>query len=119
MDQRELDGLLAAAHLRIAGACDLLAQPRSCSAGQCITLFREAQGYLEWARDRLPAVQPLNPDLRRQATGLSSELRRAEILLERAEQYGRAWLERSCAPEYTTSGIRFALPFRSRISFTG
>jgi hypothetical protein len=121
MPERDLQGLLAAAQLRVRGAQALLARPRACNLEECVTLFREAQGYLEWLRDSLPQAGPANRDLRRQATTLAGEIRQAGVLLEQAARFGRRWLERlrSMAPEYTASGSAVPLHIRGRISFLG
>ena len=65
MRKPDLRDLLAAAQTRIQGARALLARPRTCNPDECITLFREAQGYMEWLRDRLAQASPVSSDLRR------------------------------------------------------
>jgi hypothetical protein len=121
MREPDLQELLAAAESRVRGARVLLAGPRTCNLDECVTLFREAQGYLEWFRDSLPRAGPPNRGLRRQATALAAEIRQAGVLLEQAARYGRRWLERlrSMAPEYTASGGRAPLHIRGQISFLG
>jgi|HubBroStandDraft_1064217.scaffolds.fasta_scaffold00235_6 hypothetical protein len=121
MQEPDLQGLLAAARSRVRGARVLLARPRACHPDECVTLFREAHGYLEWFRDSLPFAQPSNRDLRRQATSLAGEIRQAAVLLEQAARYGRRWLEgrRSAAPEYTAAGARVPIHIRRHISFLG
>lgn len=117
----DLKGLLAAAESRVRAARDLLARPRNCNPGECITLFREAQGYLEWFRDSLPHAGPADRDLRRQATALAGEVRQAGLLLEHAALCGRRWLERllSAPPEYTAAGGPMAPAVRGHISLLG
>jgi hypothetical protein len=121
MRERDLPELLAAAQSRVRGACALLARPRACHLEECVTLFRETQGYLEWLRDNLSHAGPPGRDLRRQATALAGEMRQAGILLELAARSGRRWLERlrSMSPEYTAAGSRVPLQIRGRISFLG
>jgi len=121
MRERDLQGLLAAAQSRVDGARALLARPRACNPDECITLFREAQGYLGWFRDDLLEAKRPNPDLRRQATGLAVEIRQAGVLIEQAAKFGRRWLERlrSMAPEYTAYGSTAPRDIRGRISFLG
>jgi hypothetical protein len=121
MREHELQGLLAAAQSRVRGTCALLARPRACNLDECVTLFREAQGYLEWLRDSLPQAGPAGRELRGQATNLAGEIRLAGVLLEQGALLGRRWLERlrSMAPEYTASGSAVPLDIRGRISFLG
>ena len=121
MREHDLQGLLAAAQSRVRGARALLARPRVCNLDACVTLFREAQGYLEWLRDRLPQTGPASRDLRAQATTLAGEIRQAGVLLEQAARYGRRWLERlaSISPEYTASGSEVPLQISGHISFLG
>ncbi|MGA2735975.1 MAG: hypothetical protein ABSG65_00835 [Bryobacteraceae bacterium] len=112
--------LLAAAQTRVRGVAALLARPRACNPDECITLFREAQGYLEWLRDSLPPAAPVR-GLHRQASGLAGEVRQAGVLVEHAARYGRRWLERlgSAPPEYTAAGSAVPLHIRGHISFLG
>jgi hypothetical protein len=121
MREHDLQGCLAAAQSRVRGARTLLSRPRACNLDECITLFREAQGYLEWFRDSLPHAAPAGRDVRRQANALSGEIRQAGVLLEQAARFGRRWLEglRPTDPEYTASGSRAPLHLRGRISFLG
>jgi hypothetical protein len=121
MREHDLQGLLAAAQSRVRGVRALLARPRVCNLDECVTLFREAQGYLEWLRDRLPQAGPASRDLRPQASTLAGEIRQAGVLLEQAARYGRRWLERlrSISPEYTASGSAAPLQIRGHISFLG
>jgi hypothetical protein len=84
MRQHDLAGLLAAAQSRVRGARAMLARPRTCNLDECVTLFREAQGYVEWFRDSLPQAGPAPRGLRRQATVLAGEIRQAGVLLEQA-----------------------------------
>jgi len=121
MREHDLDGLLAAAQSRVRGARALLARPLACNPDECITLFREAQGYLEWLRDSLPQARPAGRDLRRQAIDLAGEIRQARILLDRAAILGRRWFAglRSMAPEYTASGTAAPVRIRGSISFLG
>jgi hypothetical protein len=121
MREHDLPELLAAAQARVRAACALLARPRACNLDECVTLFREAQGYLEWLRDSLSHAGPAGRGLRHQATTLAGETRQAGILLDQAARFGRRWLERlrSISPEYTASGGRIPLQIRGRISFLG
>src|ERR1039458_5125916 len=135
MREHDLQGLLAAAQSRVRGARALLARPRACNPDECVTLFREAQGYLEWLRDSLPRAGrwaeglrdtppqagPAGRDLRRQATGLAGEIRQAGVLLEQAARLGRRWLAalRPMGPQYTASGSAVPVRIRGRISFLG
>jgi len=121
MCERDLQGLLAAAQLRVGGARALLARPRACPPDECVTLLREAQGYMEWFRDSLPKAGPVSGDLRQQAAVLAGEVQQAGILLEGTARRGRRWLEnlRSFSPEYTASGGRLARPMQGRLSYTG
>ena len=121
MRERDLQGLLAAAQSRVRAARALLARPRACNPDECVTLFREAQGYLEWLRDSLPHAGRAGRDLRRQATALAGELHQAGVLIEQAARFGRRWLAglRSMNPEYTASGSALPVQIRGRISFLG
>ncbi|MGA3042644.1 MAG: hypothetical protein ABSF54_17855 [Bryobacteraceae bacterium] len=121
MPERDLQKLLAAAGSRVRGARVLLLRPRTCNLDECVSLFREAQGYLEWFRDSLSRAGPATRGLRHQATVLAAEIQQAGILLEQAARSGRRWLERlrAVSPEYTASGGRAPLELRGRISFLG
>jgi len=121
MREPDLLGLLTAAQSRVRGARAILARPRSCNLDQCVTLFREAQGYLEWICDSLPRTEPSRRNLRREAAALAGEIGQAGLLLEQAARLGRRWLEglRSRAPEYTASGTAVPLHIRGRISCLG
>jgi hypothetical protein len=121
MREPDLYGLLAAAQSRVRGARALLARPRACNLDECVTLFREAQGYLEWFRDTLPRAGPAGRELRRQATTLAAELLQAGVLLEQGACLGRRWLAslRAAAPEYTASGNEVPVHIRGRISLLG
>jgi len=121
MRERDLQGLLAAAQARVRGAHALLERPRACNLEQCVTLFREAQGYLEWLRDSLSRAEPVGRDLRPQAATLAGEIRHAAVLLQQGALLGRRWLAglRAMAPEYTASGSAAPLHIRGRISFLG
>jgi hypothetical protein len=120
MPEPDLQGLLAAAQARIDGARVLLARPRACNPDECVTLFREAQGYLEWFRDSLPWAGPASRGLRGQAVALAGDIRQAAVLSEQAALCGRRWLERlrPALPEYTASG-RVPPHIRGHISFLG
>ncbi|MGC9944921.1 MAG: hypothetical protein ABSF64_00875 [Bryobacteraceae bacterium] len=121
MREPDLQGMLAAAEARVRGARALLVRPRACNPDECITLFREAQGYLEWFRDSLPSVGQADGSLRRQAAGLAGEIRQAGVLIEQAALRGRRWLERlrPAPPEYTASGCRAPRDVRGHISYLG
>jgi hypothetical protein len=121
MREPDLRGLLDAAQSRIGGARALLAHPRACDPEQCITLFREAQGYLEWVRDSLAQAGPVGRDLRGQATALAAEICQTGILVEQAARFGRRWLQglRSMSPEYTAYGHCVPLAIRGHISVRG
>jgi len=121
MREHDLQGLLAAAQSRVRSARALLARPRACHPDECVTLFREAQGYLEWFRDSLPQAGPPARDSRRQAIVLAGEIRQAGVLMEQAARRGRRWLERlqPAPPEYTASGNRAPLDIRGHVSFLG
>jgi hypothetical protein len=120
MPERDLPGLLAAAATRVRGARALLARPRACCLDECVTLLREAQGYLEWLRDSLGNGGPARRDLRAQAVALAGEIRQAGILLERAARGGRHWLDRlQSSAGYTAAGACLPLRPRGRISFLG
>jgi hypothetical protein len=121
MREPELQGLLEAAQLRVAGVRLLLARPRACNPDECITLFREAHGYLEWLRDSLGGAGPVDPNLRRGVIGIAGEIRQTGVLLEQAARLGRRWLEhwRALSPEYTPYGCASPLAIRRRISFLG
>jgi hypothetical protein len=111
--------LLVAARSRVSVARALLGRPLQCEAGECVTLFREAQGYLEWLRDSFPP-SARSSHLLPQATALAGEIRQVGFLLDRAALLGRRWLEawRPVSPEYTASGIR-PPHIGGAISFTG
>jgi len=112
--------LLAAAQARVGSARALLAHPRTCSLDECITLLREAQGYLEWVRDSLVGARPAPGNLRAQAQALAVEIRHAGTLLEQAVRFGRRWLERlQSSAGYTSGGTCVPLQPRGRISILG
>jgi len=121
MRERDLQGLLAAAQSRVRGAHVLLERPRACNLEECVTLFREAQGYLEWLRDSLSRAGPVGRGLRPQAATLEGEVRQAGVLLQQGALLGRRWLAglRAAAPEYTASGSAAPFPIRGRISLLG
>lgn len=121
MRDEELKGLLAAAQTRVSGARALLTRPRACNLDECVTLFREAQGYLEWLRDSLPRVGENGRALRRQAAILAGEIGQAGVLLEQSVRCGRRWLAnlRAADPEYTASGSAVPVKIRGRISYLG
>jgi hypothetical protein len=121
MRDRDLQGLLAAAESRVCAVHALLARPRACNLEECVTLVREAQGYLEWLRDSLPRAGPVSRGLRPQAAALACQIRQAGVLIEQGALLGRRWLAglRSMAPEYTASGSAAPLHIRGRISFLG
>jgi hypothetical protein len=121
MREDDLKGLLTAAQSRVGGARALLTRPRGCNLDECVTLFREAQGYLEWLRDSLPRMGENGRDLRRQAAILAGEISQAGVLLEQAARFGRRWLAnlRPADPEYTASGSAVPLRICGRISFLG
>jgi len=121
MPKHDLHGLLESAELRVRGARALLARPRVCNLEACVTLFREAQGYLEWVRDSLPEAGYAGGGLRRQAIDLAGEIRQTGVLLDHAERFGRRWLERlrSMSSGYTVAGVRDPLRVRGRISLLG
>ncbi|HLY19874.1 MAG TPA: hypothetical protein VKR61_21755 [Bryobacteraceae bacterium] len=120
MPDHDSPRLLAAARARVAGARSLLARPRACNLDECVTLLREAQGYLEWLRDSLPRAGSARPDLRGQALALAGEIRQAGVLLEQAARFGRRWLERlQSAAGYTAAGTCVPLQPRGQISLFG
>jgi len=119
MPAQDLQALLAAAQDRVRGARTRLERPRACNLDECVTLLREAQGYLEWLRDSLPGA-PVPRDLRARAAALARDIRHAGILLEQAARYGRRWLERlQLSGGYTPSGLLAPLEARGRLSFLG
>ncbi len=125
MREHDLRGLLAAACARVRGARALLVRPRACRTGECITLLREAQGYLEWLRDSLPAAgqqAAASPgrELRIQAMALATEIRQTSLLLDSAARAGRRWLERlQSGSGYTAGGVLPPLEARGQVSFLG
>lgn len=121
MREQELPGLLAMARARVRDARTLLARPRSCNLDECVTLFREAQGYLEWLRDSLIHLPPAQAGLRGEAAALAGEIRQAGVLLDRAARLGSRWLAgwRPVAPEYTPSGRAKPLHLSGHVSFLG
>lgn len=121
MPENELQRLLTAAQARIREARAMLARPRACRLDECGTLFREAQGYLEWFRDSLSRAGVTHGSLRRQAAALAEEICQAGVLLEQAARFGRRWLDRlrAPAPEYTASGGIAPPDNRGHVSFLG
>jgi len=122
MHDPDVQRLLAAAQSRVRAVRALLARPRACNPEECVTLFREAQGYLEWVRDSLArASRPAGPDLRRMATSLAGELQQAGVLIEQAALLGRRWLAglRAASPEYTAAGSAKPLRLPGSISVLG
>lgn len=112
--------MLVAAATRVRGARALLARPRACRPDECVTLLREAQGYLEWLRDSLAEAGPARHELRAQAVALAGEIRQAGVLLERAVRSGRRWLERlQSNAGYTAAGALLPLQPRGSIWFLG
>ncbi len=120
MPERNLGALLAAARSRVGGARGMLERPRSCRLDECVTLLREAQGYLEWLRDSLPAARTGGAELRAGALALATELAHAGVLLDQAARRGRRWLERlESGAGYTATGALPAWQGRGRISMLG
>jgi len=121
MPKPDLEGLLTAAQSRVRGARALLGRPRACNVDECVTLIREAQGYLEWTRDSLAQAPPADPGLRRHATTLAGEIRQTAVLLEQGARLGRRWLAglRPAEPEYTASGSAVPVEIRGHISLVG
>lgn len=119
MPEPDLEKILAA-RARVGAARGLLAHPLTCSLDECVTLLREAHGYLEWLRDSLTAAGPSRHALRRQAIALSGEIGQTGILLEQARRYGRRWLERlQAGAGYTALGGPLPIQPRGRISIFG
>ena len=119
MPAQDPQALLAAAQARVRGARTLLERPRACRFDECVTLLREAQGYLEWLRDSLAAA-PAPRELRAKAVALASDIRHAGILLAQAGRYGRRWLERLQATAgYTAGGLLAPLNGRGNLSILG
>ncbi|HUO30808.1 MAG TPA: hypothetical protein VMU80_16405 [Bryobacteraceae bacterium] len=111
---------LCAARARIAGARGLLVRPRACGLDECVTLLREAEGYLEWLRDSLPHGRGLDPELRAQAAALHTEIRQTGVLLAEAVRRGRRWLARlQAAAGYDSCGALLPLAPRGRIAVLG
>ena len=125
MADHELRGLLDAAAARVCSARALLVRPLACRTGECITLLREAQGYLEWLRDSLPATAPPltgapGHELRAQAMVLAAEILQTGLLLESAARVGQHWLARLQAGSgYTAGGVLPPLEARGQVSFLG
>ena len=120
MPARNLQELLAAAGARVAAVRGLLARPRACDFGECVTRLREAQGYLEWLRDSVPAVRPAAGGLRAQAVALAVEIHQLGVLLEQAARLGSRWLERlRSRAGYTAAGSLEPLAPRGRLSVLG
>lgn len=121
MREHDLQGLLVAAQSRVRGVRALLARPLACNPDECITLFREAQGYLEWLRDSLAVAGPAGPELRCQAIAVAGEIGQAGALLQQAARFSRRWLDRlrAMSPEYTSSGATVPLRIRGQISYLG
>jgi len=121
MREENLGELLAKARARIGGARARLADPRTCAPGECVTLLREAQGYLEWLRDRLRGGARGSRELRDEAGRMGREIREAGVLLEQAARRGHRWLElaraRHCG--YTRAGLPGPLPPAGRLSIWG
>jgi hypothetical protein len=118
MREHDLQELLAAAQARVRGVRTALARPRTCNVDECITLLREAQGYLEWLRDSLRHAAPAH-QLRAQALALLVEIQQAGVLLEQAARYGRRFIERLRPPEYTAAGSPPPLCIRGSLSLLG
>jgi len=121
MREQDCAGLLGAARDRVAAVRAALVDPRACRVDECITLFREAQGYLEWLRDSLPRASTEGRKLRASAADMAVELRQTGILLERASRAGAHWLERlrSTPPGYTADGNPTPLGLRGSLSLLG
>jgi hypothetical protein len=120
MPERTLPWLLDAAHARLSQARSLLLHPLDCHVEACTTLFREAQGYMEWLRDSLRTKPPVAHDLRQQMIALGVEIQHAGILLDQAARAGRAWLERiQASAGYTAAGACLPLQAPEQISFFG
>jgi hypothetical protein len=113
--------LLAAAQSRVGDVRALLARPRDCRIEECVTLFREAQGYLEWLRDSLPPSAPAPVSLRPKAIALAAEIRQLKVLIDRAALLGGRWLAalQPVSLEYSASGSRPRLRVSGVLSYTG
>lgn len=120
MTQRDPHELLVAAKQRLGGARGLLQRPRTCNVDECVTLLREAQGYLEWLRDSLSTAAPVHAGLRGALKDLASDARQTGVLLEQAARFGRRWLDRlQSSLDYTEAGRYAALQPRGRVSYLG
>jgi len=120
MPERTVPWLLDAARARLSQARALLLHPRDCHLEDCTTLFREAQGYLEWLRDSLPTKPPVAHNLHPQMIALGVEIQHTGILLDQAARSGRAWLERiQASAGYTAAGACLPLQGPGQISFFG
>jgi len=119
MRETELSGLLAAARTRVGKVRQLLVRPRACHLDECVTLLREAQGYLEWLRDRLAGGASAR-GLRGEARALAAEIRQAGALLAQAASRSQRWLERlRAAGGYTAEGGLLPLAPRGSLSILG
>jgi len=121
MEERRLAWLLKEARARVHATSALLGHPRTCKVDECVTLLREAQGYLEWLRDEMRTDRRETTQLRAQASSLASEIRRAGTLLEGAARMGRRWLERMTAgyAGYTAAGGMTRPPITGHVSILG
>ena len=120
MPERDPRALLKAARKRVALVRVRLAHPLTCNLDECVTLFREAQGYLEWLRDSLAAGETRGK-LRAAAIAVAGEIRQAGILLEHAAHCGRRWLQRlePSSAEYGAGGCPVRPHVPARISTLG
>src|SRR5579871_5249048 len=120
MPDRRLGELLANAQQRLCAARRMLLRPRDCNLDECVSLLREAQGYLEWLRDSLAAQRSVPPGLRKGAISLAADIQQTGALLDQAARFGRRWLERlQCAAGYSADGLRPPLAPRGRLSILG
>jgi hypothetical protein len=120
MPDPDLTELLSAAQSRVRGVRVLLERPRACNLDECVTRLREAEGYLEWLRDSLPAAPSVARSLRVRILALATEIRHARVLLDQAARLGRRWLERlQWNAGYTAAGTFPPLQTHGRISLLG
>jgi hypothetical protein len=113
--------LLAAAKQRVGGVRTMLQSPRSCRIDECLSLLREAQGYLEWLRDGLSGGAGQIPaNWVTSMKALTLDIRQTGVLLEQAARFGRRWLERlESNLGYTAAGLHPAWQPRGHIFYLG
>ncbi len=112
--------MLASAQARVREARSLMLRPRGFDLDKCITLLRDAEGYMEWLRDYLGRSGERVFGLRAALQALARDIRQAGVLLDRAARQGGRWLLKlQAGGGYTPRGEPAPLQPRGRITVLG